>query len=69
LQFTIGNSQFVELRVFDLLGREVTTLVNEARPAGSYSVKWDATNLPSGTYIYRLKAGSFTETKKMILMK
>jgi len=69
LQFTIGDLRFVELKIFDLLGREVRTLVSEERTAGSYSVKWDASNLPSGTYIYRLKAGSFTETKKMILMK
>ena len=68
-QFTIGDLRFVELRVFDLLGREVATLVNEERRAGSYSVTWDAANVPSGTYFCRLKAGSFEETKKIILMK
>jgi len=69
IQFSIADLRFVELKIFDLLGREVRTLVSEERAAGSYSAKWDASNLPSGTYIYRLKAGSYTETKKMILMK
>jgi hypothetical protein len=51
------------------LGEKVKQLVNEEKPAGSYEVEFKAANLPSGIYFYRLKAGSFIETKKMVLMK
>jgi photosystem II stability/assembly factor-like uncharacterized protein len=61
--------RFVTLKVFDVLGEEVTTLVNEEKPAGSYEVDFDARNLASGIYYYQLRAGDFVETKKMILMK
>jgi hypothetical protein len=57
------------LKVYDVLGNEVATLVDEYKPAGSYEVEWDAKNYPSGVYFYRLQAGSFVETKKLILMK
>jgi len=57
------------LKVYDTLGREVTTLVNEYKPAGSYRVEFNAENFPSGIYFYRLTAGSYTKTMKMILMK
>jgi ligand-binding sensor domain-containing protein len=69
LSFVIGHSSFVDLKVYDVLGREVATLVNEEKPAGNYQVKFNAANLPSGIYIYKLQAGSLTETKKMILLK
>jgi hypothetical protein len=59
----------VSLKVYDVLGNEITTLVNEEKPAGTYEVEFDATNLPSGVYFYQLRAGNFIETKKMILMK
>jgi endonuclease I len=57
------------LKVYDVLGNEVATLVNEYRNAGSYEVEFNASNNPSGVYFYRLQAGNFIETKKMILMK
>jgi len=58
------------LKVYDLLGREVATLINEEKPAGEYNVEFSATSgLPSGIYFYRLQAGSFIETKKMVLLK
>ncbi len=60
---------FVTLKVYDALGREVATLVNEAKSPGYYSVNFNAVNLPSGLYYYRLTAGEFSQTKKMILMK
>jgi len=67
---TLGTkSQPVELKVFDVLGREVTTLVNEIKQPGYYEVKFDAGNLSSGIYYYQLKVGGFVETKKMILMQ
>jgi hypothetical protein len=59
----------VQLKVYDVLGNEVATLVNEEKPAGSYEVEWYATGLPSGIYFYQLTVGSFIDTKKMILLK
>ncbi len=59
----------VILKVFDALGREVEALVNERQSAGSHSVVFNATNLPSGVYFYRLQAGPYAETKKLILIK
>jgi photosystem II stability/assembly factor-like uncharacterized protein len=66
-QSPVGSHQ--TLKVYDLLGREVATLVDEFRPAGSYEVKFDAENLTSGIYLYKLQVGSNTETRKMVLMK
>jgi len=59
----------VSLKVFNILGEEVATLVSDRLSAGSYSYEWDASNLASGVYLYRLEAENFVETKKMILMK
>ncbi len=59
----------VKLIVYDVLGREVATLVNEQKPAGNYEVTFDASRLSSGVYFYQLRAGSFVSTKKMILMR
>jgi len=69
IQYAIGSRQFVTLKIFDLLGREITTLVNEEKPVGTYKVNWDASNLSSGVYYYQLKTGNFISTKKMILLK
>jgi peptidyl-prolyl cis-trans isomerase B (cyclophilin B) len=60
---------FVSLKIFDLLGKEITALVNESKEPGSYSVTFDASNLVSGIYFYTLSAGEFIQTKKLILMK
>jgi len=59
----------VVLKIYDILGREVATLVNKEQKAGNYQVEFNANNLPSGVYYYQLKSGSFVDTKKMILMK
>jgi hypothetical protein len=59
----------VSLKVYDLLGREVAVLVNERKEPGSYTVTFDAASLSSGVYLYRLTAGSFVETRKMILVR
>ena len=64
-----SGGEFVTLKIFDILGREVATLVNEACPAGVYTVRWDASSLPSGVYFSRLQAGSFTASRTMTLMK
>lgn len=69
IQFNLQKESFVQLKVFDAIGREVKTLVNEERPAGSYSIKFDAAKLSSGIYYYRIATGKYTETKKMILLK
>ena len=63
------QSQFVSLKVYDILGNEVATLVSEEKPAGAYEVIFDGTKLSSGVYIYKLEAGLFTDAKKMILLK
>ena len=59
----------MSLKVYDILGNEIATLVNEEKPAGEYEVEFDATGLPSGIYFYQIEAGYFIETKKMVLMK
>jgi len=69
LQYAIGSRQFVTLKVYDLLGKEIATLVNEEKPAGQYEVEFNSTNLPSGIYFYKLKAGEYSQTKKMVLLR
>ncbi|MGB5530586.1 MAG: M20/M25/M40 family metallo-hydrolase, partial [Ignavibacteriaceae bacterium] len=69
MQYTTGSRQFVTLKVYDLLGNEIATLVNEEKPAGTYELTWNAEGLPSGVYFYQLRAGNFVETKKMVFMK
>ncbi len=69
ISFSIPTSEFVTLKVYDVLGREVATLVNEHVRAGSYSYNFDARNLTSGVYLYKLQAGKYSETKKMVLAK
>jgi len=64
-----GRGVFTSLVVYDVLGSEVATLVNQQLNPGTYSVEWNASNHPSGVYFYRLSAGEFTQTNKMILMK
>ncbi|MDR3668105.1 MAG: YCF48-related protein [Ignavibacteriaceae bacterium] len=64
-----GGSSFVQLKVFNVLGKEIATLVNSYQPAGNYKVEFNANKLASGIYFYRLKAGNFIETRKLILMK
>jgi N-acetylneuraminic acid mutarotase len=69
ISYSIPELSFITLRVYDVLGNEIATLVNEEKTTGSYEVDFVATDLPSGVYFYQLKAGSFVETKKMVLMK
>jgi len=64
-----GDRRGVLLQVYDILGREITTLVNEELKPGTYEVDWQAENYPSGVYFYTLRAGSINETKKMVLLK
>jgi hypothetical protein len=69
IQYAVGSRQFISIKVYDVLGNEIATLVNEEKPAGIYKVEFDATQLTSGIYFYRLQSGSLIETKKMILLK
>jgi len=69
IKYTVGNNQFVSIKVYDVLGNEIATLVNEEKPAGNYEVNFNASSLSSGVYFYNLQAGSFVETKKLVLLK
>ena len=69
IKFDLPKESNVTLKVYNTIGEEVVTLVNEVKPAGNYEVKFDASGLASGTYIYKLTAGDIVQTKKMILLK
>ncbi|MCZ6701791.1 MAG: T9SS type A sorting domain-containing protein [Ignavibacteria bacterium] len=67
--YAVSSKQFVSLKVYDVLGNEIATLVNEEKSAGTYEVEFDGAGLPSGIYFYQLKADSYINTKKMIIIK
>jgi hypothetical protein len=69
INYSVPNESFVTIKVFDLLGREIKTLVNDEKPAGKYSITFNGGNLSSGIYFYSITAGSFHQTKKMVLLK
>ena len=69
IRYSIPQSTNVVIKIFDILGNEIETLVNKEKPSGTYEITWYAENLPSGIYFYQLNAGSILETKKMNLIK
>jgi hypothetical protein len=69
IQYSIAEAGLVKLSIYNLLGQEVKVLVNEFKEAGAFDVQFDASNIPSGAYLYKLEANNFTQMKKMILMK
>jgi photosystem II stability/assembly factor-like uncharacterized protein len=69
ISFSLPRSEFARLKIFDLMGREITTLISKNLAAGNYSFKWDASNQPSGVYFYQLQAGQYSETRKLLLLK
>ena len=69
IKYSVPNAEFVTLKVYDILGNEVSTLVNEQKAPGSYEVRFNAGSLASGVYVYTIKAGNFTQTRKLMLMK
>jgi len=69
IKYQISEVSFVKLKVYDVLGNEVATLVNDEKPAGEYEVEFNGNDLTSGIYFYQLRAGEFIQTKKMILIK
>ncbi len=64
-----GRGVLARLVIYDILGREITTLINEQLQPGTYEVGWEGSNYPSGVYFYKLIAGYYAETKKMVLLK
>ena len=74
ISYTLPEASKVKITIYNLLGQHVKTLMNEFKPVGDYSVQWDGKNdagekLTSGVYIYRMQAGSFVESKKLMMMK
>jgi hypothetical protein len=69
IKYQLPANVFVTLKIFDILGREVETLVNDYQNAGKYSVQYNASNLPSGAYFFRLEAGTYQDSKKLLLLK
>jgi hypothetical protein len=69
ISYQLPVISYVTLKVYDILGREVETLVNEEKPAGSYEAQFNASGLTSGIYFYQINAGEYSKTKKMILLR
>jgi photosystem II stability/assembly factor-like uncharacterized protein len=69
IKYSIQHSTSITIKVFNLIGAEIVTLLDKEMPEGSYDITWNAVNLPSGVYFYQMKAGSFIDTKKMLLTK
>ena len=69
IKYSIPQQGLVTIKIYNTLGEEVATIINNEKPAGSYEVEFDATSLPSGIYFYKLQTANFTQTKKMILLK
>jgi hypothetical protein len=69
ISYSIKEEGLVMIKVYDILGKEIATLVNESKPAGYYEAEFNASQLPSGMYIYKIQAGNFTDVKKMLLTK
>lgn len=69
IRYSVPCLTRIQIKVYDVLGNEIETLVNEEKPAGNYEIIWNAVNLPSGVYFYQMRAGDFTQIQKMILLK
>ncbi len=69
ISFSIPEKSFTTLKIYDILGNEIATLLNEEKPAGYYELQFDASKLSSGVYLYKLQSNGFVQTKKMILLK
>jgi hypothetical protein len=68
-RFSISDLGFVTLKIYDVIGKEVATLIREELRPGNYTVRWDASQFPSGIYFSRLLAGTFSTTRKLVLLK
>ena len=69
IQYDLPTAAFTTLKIYNLLGQDIATLVNEVKDAGTHSVRWTAAAMPSGVYLYRLQTGNFVETRKLLLIK
>ena len=69
IKYTLNKTNFVSLAIYDIRGEQIKRLIEDEQSAGAYTVNWNASNLSSGLYFYRLKAGEFVQTRKMILIK
>lgn len=69
INFSIPEAGMVSIKIYDILGKEVASLINEQKESGIYTVTFDASNLPTGTYIYKISSGNFTSSRKMLLLK
>jgi hypothetical protein len=69
IRYSIAKNSFVTIKIYDALGKTVNTLVNENKNPGNYEISFDASELASGLYFYKIQAGDFTDVKKMILIK
>jgi hypothetical protein len=69
IEFTLSNPSAATLKVYDMLGAEVTTLMRSELPAGRHTVQWNAEGMPNGVYFYRLQAGGSVQTKKLVVVK
>lgn len=69
IEFSIPSAQIVTLKVYNLLGQEVATLVNGLQTAGEHRIQWNAASLPTGFYFYKMERGNFSQTRKLMLMK
>jgi hypothetical protein len=69
IKFELPRASLVSLKVYDILGREVSVLVNDRKEPGAYEVRFDGSNLASGVYFYRLSAGTYVETRKLLLVR
>lgn len=69
IKYSIPVKTFVQLKVFDILGKEVAVLVNEEKESGLYTIKFNAGNFATGLYVYQIRAGNYFDTKKMLLLK
>ena len=69
IKYSLPKNSYVSLKIYDVLGKEVTVLVDEEKAVGNYKVEFNANNLSSGVYFYRIQAGEFVDIKKLVLMK
>jgi hypothetical protein len=69
IRYQTAEKSNVTLTVYNSIGREISTLLNEVKPKGTFTIEFDGSNLPSGIYYFRLQAGTFTDTKKMVLLR
>jgi flagellar hook assembly protein FlgD len=69
ITYSIPEASLVTIKIYDITGNDLETLINEEKVVGAYEITWDGSNYPSGIYFYKIEAGNFVETKKLVLIK